>query len=166
MSDANSIDRPRYRIFRDSHQRLCAEVTEDLVVGLKVLSEVDSRRVENRVHAYAVLDVRTELGPLRIRDIKVMWSPENEQYFLRWRQWPTGKTRDGRKEYLDVVGPLDQDTRRKFEAEILGVFHQIREEAQRGTLERQIKAQETGERPRQDLTVPEQAAQAMAAAEA
>lgn len=126
----------RFAIERDSHNRLRADISDDMAVGIKILAETDPRRMEKGVHGYAVLDVRTTLGPLRIRDIKVMWSETNQRYFLRWRQWPTGKIRDGRKEYLDVVGPLDPDTRAKLEGEILGVFHQVREEASKGTLGR------------------------------
>jgi len=125
-----------YTIERDSHNRLRAEVDEDLAVGIKILAETDPRRVERNVHGYAVLDIRTALGPIRIRDIRIMWSSTNERYFLRWRQWNTGKMRDGRKEYLDVAGPHDRDTRRAFESEILGVFAQVREEAAKGTLAR------------------------------
>lgn len=125
-----------YTIERDSHNRLRAEVDEDLAVGIKILAETDPRRVERNVHGYAVLDIYTALGPIRIRDIRVMWSPTNERYFLRWRQWNTGKMRDGRKEYLDVAGPQDRDTRRAFESVILGVFAQVREEAAKGTLAR------------------------------
>jgi DNA-binding cell septation regulator SpoVG len=166
MTDLNAPTVREYRIYRDSHNRLCAEITEDVVVGIKILSEVDPRRVEKRVHAYAVLDVRTELGPIRIRDIKIMWSPENERYFLRWRQWNTGKSRDGRPEYLDVAGPQDKETRYKFEDEILNVFHQVREEAQRGTLARQMETRESLGPERVGLTDNEIAAKAMTAEQA
>jgi len=125
-----------YNIERDSHNRLLAEINDDVSVGIKILAETDPRRVEKNVHAYAVLDVRTGLGPVRIRDIRIMFSQENERYFLRWRQWNTGKLRDGRKEYLDVAGPRDRETRRKFEEQILNVFHQVRSEAAKGTLAR------------------------------
>jgi len=125
-----------YHIERDSHNRLRADISEDTAVGIKILAETDPRRVERGVHAYAVLDVKTSFGLLRIREIRVMFSQENDRYFLRWRQWNTGKIRDGRTEYLDVAGPLDRETRRKYEEEILNVFHQVREEAAKGTLGR------------------------------
>lgn len=133
------MNETKYEIIRDSHNRLCAEISESVTAGVKILSVTDERRQEKNTHAYIVLDIKTELGPIRIRDIRVMWSQENERYFLRWRQWPTGHVRDGRKEYLDVAGPLDRETRKKFEEAILAVFHQVREEAERGTLGRNLE---------------------------
>lgn len=147
----------RFAIERDSHNRLRADITEDLAVGIKILAETDSRRMERGVHGYAVLDVRTSLGPLRGRDIKVMWSETNQRYFLRWPQWPTGKIRDGRKEYLDVFGPLDPDTRAKLEGEILAVFHQVREEANKGTFGRNPKTHAELEALKYELEVAAEA---------
>lgn len=141
----------KYHIQRDSHNRLCADLSDSVTAGVKILSETDERRVERNTHAYVVLDIRTEMGPIRIRDIRVMWSQEREQYFLRWRQWKTGKERDGRPEYLDVAGPLDRETRKKFEEAILAVFHQVREEAQRGTLGRNPETRKKLEQVKQEL---------------
>jgi DNA-binding cell septation regulator SpoVG len=141
----------KYVIYRDSHNRLCADITESVTAGVKILSVTDERRQEKNTHAYVVLDVRTELGPIRIRDIRVMWSQENERYFLRWRQWPTGHLRDGHKEYLDVAGPQDRDTRKQFEDAILAVFHQVREEAERGTLGRNPETRKKLEEVKQQL---------------
>jgi DNA-binding cell septation regulator SpoVG len=130
----------QYIIVRDSFNRLRAEVTDSFAVGIKLLAEDHPRRVEQNVHAYAVADIRTELGPWRIRDIRIMWSPENKRHFIRYRQWKTGKVRDQRDEWLDVAGPLDRDTRSKVQDAILAVFHQIKEEAQDGTLGRRLPA--------------------------
>lgn len=141
----------QYHIERDSHNRLVAEVSDDLVVGIKILAETDPRRFEKGVHGYAVLDIRTEFGPLRIRDIKIMWSSDHERYFVRWRQWFTGKFRDGKKEFLDVAGPQDRDTRRKFEEVIIDVFGQVREQAARGTLARSGENAERLERVKEAL---------------
>lgn len=141
----------KYVIQRDSHNRLCADLTDDVTVGVKILSVTDERRQEMNTHAYIVLDIRTELGPIRVRDIRVMWSQENERYFLRWRQWPTGHVRDGRKEYLDVAGPLDRETRKKFEEAILAVFQQVREEAEQGTLGRNPETRKKLEEVKQQL---------------
>lgn len=126
----------QYVIERDSFNRLRAEITDSFVVGIKLLAEDHPRRVEQNVHAYVVVDLRTELGPWRIRDIRIMWGPEHERYFLRYRQWKTGKVRDNRDEWLDVAGPLDRETRSKVQEEILGVFFQIKEEARKGILGR------------------------------
>ena len=126
----------KYELHRDSWNRLQADIAEDLTVGIKVLSETDQRRIEKGTHAYCVLDLRTSLGVIRIRDIRVQWSEKNQRHFIRWRQWFTGRLRDDRKEYLDVAGPLDPDTRNKFADAILDVFSQIREEAAMGTLGR------------------------------
>ena len=125
-----------YQIDRDSHNRLCASIGEGLTVGIKVLSETDPRRIERNEHAYAVLDIQTALGCLRIRDIRVLWSETHERFFVRWRQWHTGQFRNDRKEYLDVAGPQDRNTRDAFEDVILDVFEQIKEEAAMGTLGR------------------------------
>lgn len=126
----------QYEIVRDSFNRLRAEVTDSFAVGVKLLAEDHPRRVENNVHAYVVADLRTELGPWRIRDIRIMWSADNERFFCRYRQWKTGKIREGREEWLDVAGPLDRDTRSKVQEAILAVFFQIKEEAAKGTLGR------------------------------
>ncbi len=126
----------RYQIEHDSHGRWRAQIDEEMDVGVKILSETDVKRVEKNVHAYAVLDVRTQLGPLRIRNIQIMFSRKNQRHFVRWQQWETGKVRDGRDEWLDVAGPLDRVTRRKFEEVILAVFQQVRDEAAQGTLGR------------------------------
>lgn len=145
------MNETKYVIQRDSHNRLCAELSESVTAGVKILSVTDERRQEKNTHAYIVLDIRTELGPIRIRDIRVMWSQENERYFLRWRQWPTGHVRDNRKEYLDVAGPLDRESRRKFEEAILAVFHQVREEAERGTLGRNPESRKQLEEVKKQL---------------
>jgi len=126
----------KYELRRDSFNRVQADIAEDLTVGIKVLSETDERRIDKNTHAYCVLDLRTSMGVLRIRDIKIQWSDPNQRHFIRWRQWNTGRLREGRKEYLDVAGPLDPDTRNKYASAILDVFAQIKEEAAAGTLGR------------------------------
>ena len=124
----------KYLFRRDSWNRLQTDISESLTVAIKILSETDERRMMKNVHAYVILDVRTEVGPLRIRDIRVQWSEKNQRHFIRWRQWNTGRIRDERPEYLDVCGPLDAVTRNKFAEAILDVFAQIKEEAAAGTL--------------------------------
>ncbi len=126
----------KYQFRRDSWNRLQTDISESLTVAIKILSETDERRMLKKVHAYVILDVRTEFGPLRVRDIRVQWSEKNQRHFIRWRQWNTGRIRDGREEYLDVCGPLDGATRGKFGEAILDVFAQIKEEAAAGTLGR------------------------------
>lgn len=127
----------KYELRRDSWNRVQADITEDATVGIKMLPETDPRRIDKNTHAYCVLDLRTTFGVIRIRDIRVQWSDPNQRHFIRWRQWYTGRERDGRKEYLDVAGPLDATTRGKFADAILDVFTQIKEEAALGTLGRQ-----------------------------
>lgn len=126
----------QYEIVRDSYNRLRAEISPSFTIGVKLLAEDHPRRVENGVHAYVVADLQTELGPWRVRDIRVMYSQENERFFCRYRQWKTGKNRDGHEEWLDVAGPLDRETRTKIQDAILAVFAQIKEEAKAGTLGR------------------------------
>ena len=167
----------KYVIVRDSFNRLRAEVTESFAIGIKLLAEDHPRRVEQHVHAYVVADLRTELGPWRIRDIRIMWSPENERYFVRYRQWKTGKVRDNRDEWLDVAGPLDRETRSKIQDAILAVFYQIKDEAKAGVLgKRRDRGSSTmGENPeiaakleslKGDLEQAEKPAEAEAAGEA
>lgn len=126
----------KYQLQMDSYNRMTAVIAKGVEVGIKVLSMTDTRRIEKNEHAYAVLDVNTPLGIIRIRDIRIVWSANNEQFYLRWRQWRTGKMRNERPEYLDVAGPRDKETRLKFGAAILAVFEQIREEGAAGTLGR------------------------------
>jgi len=131
---------PGFEIRRDSRQRLQADIADDLTIGVKVLAETDDRRVQYGVHAYAVLDIRTSMGVLRNRDIRIKWSTKNERFYIQWRQWFTGKFRgldregNPRREFLDVCGPLDPQTRQQFNDCIVAVFNQIKAEAKAGTL--------------------------------
>ncbi|KKK59530.1 hypothetical protein LCGC14_3033470 [marine sediment metagenome] len=131
---------PAFDIHQDSRQRLQADIADDLTVGIKVLAETEERRVRFGVHAYAVLDVRTSMGPLRIRDIRIKWSARNECFYIQWRQWFTGKFRgvdregNPRKEFLDVCGPLDPQTRQNLNDSIVAVYDQVLAEAKAGTL--------------------------------
>jgi len=126
----------KYVIIRDSYNRMRAEITDSFAVGVKLLAEDHRRRVEHHVHAYVVADLRTEVGPWRIRDIRIVWNEKKQKFLVRYKQWKTGKIRDGEPEYLDVAGPLDAETRAKVQEIILGVFFQIKEEAAKGTLGR------------------------------
>ncbi len=126
----------KYVIVRDSYNRMRAEITDSFAVGVKLLAEDHRRRVENQVHAYVVADLRTEVGPWRIRDIRIVWNEKKQKFLVRYKQWKTGKMRDGKEEYLDVAGPLDAETRAKVGEIILSVFFQIKEEAAKGTLGR------------------------------
>lgn len=153
----------KYQLSRDSLNRLCTEIAPGVTVGIKVLSETDPRRLERGEHAYAVLDLATPLGPVRIRDIRVMWSKTNERFFLRWRQWKTGKVRDGRPEYLDVAGPQDRETRALFSEKIIEVFAQIKQEAAVESVGAQnpqlaeLKAQLEGDQPEKPAEEAQQA---------
>ena len=125
-----------YQLQMDSYNRMCADIAKGVSVGIKVLSMTDTRRIEKKEHAYAVLDLDTGLGTIRIRDIRIVWSEPNQRFYLRWRQWRTGKMRNERPEYLDVAGPRDKETRLKYGEAILAVFEQIRAEGAAGTLGR------------------------------
>jgi hypothetical protein len=145
-----------YQLQMDSYNRMVATVAKGVEVGIKVLSMTDTRRIEKNEHAYAVLDLITPLGPIRIRDIRIVWSEPNKRFFLRWRQWRTGKMRNERAEYLDVAGPRDKETRLKYGEAILEVFEQIRAEGAAGTLGRtnpqlgELKAALEQEKPAAD----------------
>ncbi len=125
-----------YQLQMDSYNRMCATIAKGVEVGIKVLSMTDTRRIEKKEHAYAVLDLSTPIGVIRIRDIRIVWSEANNRFYLRWRQWRTGKMRNDRPEYLDVAGPRDKETRLKYGEAILAVFEQIRAEGAAGTLGR------------------------------
>lgn len=126
----------RFELTRDSHNRLCTEIAEGMTVGVKLLAEGSKRRIEKGVHGYAVLDLTTPLGLFRIRGIEIMWSEKNERFFLRWRQFGTGNVRNGRPEYLDVVGPHSPESRAKVEDQIVAVFKQVLADATKGTIGR------------------------------
>ncbi len=131
---------PAFEIRRDSRQRLQTDIADDLTIGVKVLAETDDRRVRYGVHAYAVLDIRSSMGVLRVRDIRIKWSVKNECFYIQWRQWFTGKFRgtdregNPRKEFLDVCGPLDPQTRQNFNDSVVAVYDQVLSEAKAGTL--------------------------------
>jgi hypothetical protein len=123
-----------YTLNMDSYNRMCATIAKGVEVGIKVLSLTDTRRIEKNEHGYAVLDVMTPIGVIRIRDIRIVWSEPNQRFFLRWRQWRTGKIRNDRPEYLDVAGPRDKETRLQYAEAIIAVFEQIQKEGAAGTL--------------------------------
>ena len=120
-----SENKVEYELYPDSHNRQAADIAEGVTVGIKVLSLTDTRRIERNEHAYVVLDLITPFGPMRIRDIRILWSEPNQQFFLRWRQWKTGIVHDGRPRYLDIAGPRDKETRVRLGEAILAVFKQI-----------------------------------------
>lgn len=123
-----------YQISRDSHNRLCAQVEEGITIGLKMHSATSRRLFERGEHAYAVIDINTPLGPIRIRDIKILWSQRRETFIVRWPSWETTIQREGRPQRLDVAGPWDRGTRRDFAERILALFHQIKSEAELGPI--------------------------------
>lgn len=119
-----------YQISQDSHNRLCAEIAEGVTVGFQVLDKNDWRYINRNERAYVVLDIETPLGRIRIRDVRLLRSATRGCFFLRWKQWKTGKFREGRPEYLDVAGPHNREGRDLFSAAILAVFEQLRKELQ------------------------------------
>lgn len=142
------MNESRYQIEQDSHHRWKAQVTKDLAVAVNILSETDNRRIgkgPQQQHGHAILYVQTSVGMLIHRDIRIMYSRETKQHYLRWRQWnlqqaqhQSPESREHKKDdvWLDISGPQDPIDRRKFEELILSVFHQVREEAAQGTLGR------------------------------
>ena len=129
-----------YVLERDSHQRICARVTPNMTVGIKMLASDHHRRVESNIHAYVVVDLMSDLGPWRIRDITLLYNPQNQVFFVRYKQWQTHNPRRDHEEWLDIAGPQDTETRERVQDIILGVFHQIREESAAGILLRPKQA--------------------------
>jgi len=119
----------KFEFVRDEHNRLVTHLGDDISLGIKMLSESDAERTDRGVHAYAVLDLQTSLGPIRIRDLKVVWNEGLQLFQVRWRQWKTGKIRNDRPEWLDVAGPQDKQTRENWKNFVLDVFHAVREGA-------------------------------------
>lgn len=115
-----------YPITLDDLGRRSAQISKNIRVAIQVLTATDSRRTEHDIHAFAVVDITTDLGVVRNRDVNIHWSRTNNRYFVRWPQRKTGKMRDGRPERLDVVGPRDVGARRVFEQAILELFERIR----------------------------------------
>lgn len=136
------MSKKTYQISRDSHNRLCAQVEEGITIGLKMHSATSRRLFERGEHAYAVVDINTPLGPIRIRNIKILWSQRRETFIVRWPSWETTLRREGRQQRLDVAGPWDRDTRQLFAERILALFHQIKSETEPGSI---------GENHRQEL---------------
>jgi hypothetical protein len=131
----------KYQIAQDDHRRWGAQVTQNIHVAIRILPETDEYRVSRGVHAHAVVTVKTDIGPLRIRFIHVAKTKprfdgvEQPEFKVRWLSKRTGqRTETGGDEYLDVCGPLDAQTRRIFNEHILGVFGQVREMASKGDL--------------------------------
>lgn len=118
-----------FETFRDSQNRVCAQIAEGVTAAIKIFSETDERRTQKNQHGYCVMDLGTAFGQIRIRDIKIMWSQKNSRFYLRWRQWPTGGQRGDKPEFLDVAGPRDKETRDRFQDALLQLFLQLKEQA-------------------------------------
>ncbi len=135
----------KHVIERDERNRLRVQIDPTLAVGIKLLAEDNPRRSENRVHAYAVLDIVTELGIWRVREVCIVHldadSDRPARYVVRFRQFRTGNQRENgdgewRDEWLDIAGPQNRATRDGVTQAVLGVFHQIREAAASNSLPR------------------------------
>lgn len=140
-------DNKKYELRSDNGGRFVTELSDEISCAMKLFSETDPQRIEYDVHAYAILDIRTAVRSLegkllpivfRGRNIRIRWSKRNEQFYIHWHQWNTGrKRRDSDKpERMDVFGPLDRQSREIVNELIIAMFTQIREEAQAGTLGR------------------------------
>lgn len=138
----------KFAIERDSFGRWRTAFSPKMACGIRLLAEDHPRRVAKNVRAYVVLDIVSDLmipgqegeesipAAFRIRDIEIVHHAESDRYLVRYRQWKTGKIRDGQEEYLDVAGPASRESRYFLQDKILAFFHQIREEASQGTLGR------------------------------
>lgn len=124
----------RYQLTPDANHRMCTDIAPGMRVGITVLGVTDRDRIEKGEHAYAVLDIDTPFGNIRIREIRILWSKTNKRFFLRWKQWKTGRRAQGRPQWLAIAAPQDKDSRAAFEEAIVAVFLQIQEEGQLGTL--------------------------------
>lgn len=124
-----------FSVSRDNRGRLRAQVSEDLAISMQILPVTDKRRMEKGVQAFAVLDINTSLGVIRVRNIRIVYQESWEpNYRVRWYghlvREHVKEIRRG--DYLDVAGPLDPPTRHRFAEIILSLFHFIMREAQAG----------------------------------
>jgi hypothetical protein len=127
---------PTYVVTRDQQGRLSARISDGLTVAIQILAETDPRRTEKGIQGFAVLDIATDLGPFRVRNIHIKHFPEHSNpYQVHWYKHylkggrPSSGDRNAEHQFLDVAGPLDPTTRRKFAEAILSLFHFIREAA-------------------------------------
>lgn len=126
-----------FEVERDERGRLRAQVAADLAVAIQCLPETDHRRIERGVQAFAIVDLKTSLGPIRIRNVHIVHKPSNRvPYQVRWYKHAVKgtRTRQGQHDYLDVAGPLNPQTRKAFQDTILELFHFIRKEAEAGNI--------------------------------
>ena len=126
---------PTFKVVRGDFGRLQAKLAEGLVLAIQILPETDRRRMEKGVQAYAVLDIATALGPIRVRNIQIVHRPSAENaYQVHWLKHPLRRSSSRSREYefLDVAGPLDHKTRRNFSELILSLYYFIKQEAQTG----------------------------------
>lgn len=112
-------------MYLDEKGRMCKEIADGLTVRVRLLNEADPRRVNIGVQAYAVLDLSTPFGALRIPDIRIVERVTDKSRVVRWKQWPVGRHRDGGKPFICRVGPLGQDARQKLEERLLEFFSEI-----------------------------------------
>lgn len=126
----NAVD--KYTIIQDPNGRYRTSIAKGIEVAIKMLPKEDFRRIQRKEQASLLVDIsHPELGTIRIRDVRIIWSEKNQCFHVRWKQWRTGKIRDNRPEYLDVAGPLDPVSRKEFSSKILEVFFQVRKEINR-----------------------------------
>lgn len=142
------MSKKKFELRSDNSGKFMTELGDEISCAMKLFSETDPQRIDYQVHAYAILDIRTTVRDLgsgesipivfRGRNIRIRWSTRNEQFYVHWHQWKTGRTRrdSDKPERMDVFGPLDRQSREIVNDAILAMFAQIREEAQAGTLGR------------------------------
>jgi hypothetical protein len=113
---------------------MCTNIAPDIVAAFKVRSVTDEERVKWNERAYIVLDFSTSLGPFRARKVRIRWSSRHQRLYVRWEKFPTGRKRDGgRKEQLDLFGPLDNETRATVERKLIEALDALEGQGHQGT---------------------------------
>jgi len=130
----NTADR-KFELRTSSRRNgITAVLAEGLEMTVTVIGLTDPRRLTRNEHAYAVLDINTGLVPIRVRDIKLVFSPNKKRLIVKWRKWKTGFRRGDCDEWLDIAGPPKQEDREALDEIIIAVYKQIVQESENGTL--------------------------------
>ncbi len=139
------MDQYKFSVTRDSVNRLDAPICEGIVASVKLIDLPPSFRSSGSqgTFAYVILKVRTALGTLLGRDIHIRRNRATKEFFLRYRQFKTGRQNNNEDEYLDIFGPWDQSTRNRLQNVIIELFEELLDRENNGDLPPEISKRRT-----------------------
>ncbi len=138
----------QFEVTRDSKNRLEAYICPGVAASVKLIDTGQGRsRSSGRALAYVILRLETPLGPFLGRDVQIMQNRRTDEFYLRYKQFKTGRKRGAKDEWLDIFGPWDQTTREKVQARIIDLFEELMDREDAGDLPPMIAREKTVSNP-------------------